>query len=190
MKQHIFSNLIIKNERQYFHIFNKETSKITIDVIITLPNDIPSENYQKLLLLSTLKIIEPLVRCGMSFDIYSKFDNHAIIKGLVEHNSIDDEIYLYANLNWMKDSMSFVQDENCVDEDIINYFFVNQNTIIINNCTLAEKYEKEISKTLPFAIYERIRANCDYAWRCAECHKGHSGECDAIIYEEYIKTQN
>lgn len=190
MNYKIFSKLIIKEEQKFIHIFSSDKNILYIDVIITLPENINNKMIENIILLTTLKIIEPFIRCGLSFEIVSEYNFDTLLSNLVEDNNIDDEIYLYTNLNWVKDNISYTQIEKIEFEVEINNYFINKNTISISDKKLANKYKEEIGKSLPFAIYERLRAECDYAWRCAECPKGISGECDAILYEQYIQAQN
>lgn len=190
MAYKIYSELISKENIDFIHIFNIDNDIFNIDIIITLPENTKLEIANKLLLLTTLKVVEPFVRCDLSFEIIGKNDNKNILKNLSQNDNIDDEIFLYANLNWTKINLSYNMVENIESKYDVSGFYINQNTIRIFDEELSSKYKNEVSKTLPFAIYERLRAECDYAWKCSECPKGLNGECEAIIYEQYIKTQN
>ena len=190
MNKNIYTKIVSNGNCNVLTLFCKDKD-IFIDVAITLPQEASKFDAEKLLLLSCFKIIEPFVRCGIKFNIISEYDFIQIIENISTQTHIDEELYLYYNLDWMKNNAIMFSNEtsnvNC--ENFTGYFY-NKNTIVIYTEKLSKLYSAEINKTLPFAIYERKRSKCDYAWRCSECPEGLQGQCEAIVYEEYVKSQN
>ncbi len=182
MKNIVYAKAKLHKNCNLIHIFSKN-EELNIDIQMTMPVNLADEN--KIVFLSALTVLEPLCRCNRKFNLVFEFDVATVQN---DNEKIDESIKLYTNLKWVKENVEFSQEQINVEEN--NFYFANKNTIEIYSEELGKKYALEVSKTLPFAIYERMRSECDYAWLCSECPMGQSGECEAVIYEEYALLQN
>lgn len=186
MKNIVYAKAQHHKHCNLIHIFSKN-DKLNIDIQMTLPTDIKEEN--KVVLLSALTVLEPLCRCNEHFRLVLEFDANDVLSSNGKQK-IDESIKMYAELKWVKTNIEYSTGQFDVEDN--DCYFSNKNTIEIYSDKLASIYALEVSKTLPYALYERMRSECDYAWRCSECPEGQSGNCEAIVYEEYalMKTKN
>ena len=173
MNNIVFAKLEKHKHCNTIHVYCSNDT-MNIDVLLTVKPEEGAEN--ELVLLSALTILEPFCRCGETFVLTTPFNTDELSCSL-------NSTKMFLGLPWVKSNIVFKQEDFKTKKN--GYFFSTRNSIDISDEKLAQKYSIEINKTLPFAIYERKRCECDYAWRCSECPDGIDGKCDAILYEEY-----
>lgn len=191
MNNLIFAAIEKKNDIEVLSIY-LDNDNISLDIKASLPHTVTDETTKnKMLLLTALSVIEPFCRCNEKFILHLPFDFLSCTKNISEDNdnNLDNDIFTFSNLDWIKENVSYSEKEEKQNDDE-NCYFLNKSTIKIYSSELAQKYSIEVNKPLSYAIYERLRTKCDYAWRCSECPDGISGKCEGINYENYLSFNN
>lgn len=191
MKNQIFATITKNNHCETINVMC-HNSNLKIDVVANMPNTISKKELRdKTLILACLSVIEPFCRSGEEFIIHLPFEFSLYENTIKEKNDnhLDNDLYTYLNLKWVKEKIEFKKADITFIENE-NVFFLNRSTIEVYKKEIADKYSLEVNKTLPYAIYERLRSECDYAWRCSECPEGQNGNCEAAIYENYLMIHN